>query len=208
MDAASPGALATAAPSADRAAKFAHWLTPVRIALILWTAMSLIVIAVQWQAIVALDLSDTDDAMRMVQVRDLLAGQSWWDLTQYRVNPAGGGVLMHWSRIVDIPLALGILILEPFLGQAMAERVVMTLWPPMLGAALCAACALGYRNLSDWRIAYVAPLFLIMAGFIVVQFRPLRVDHHGWQILLAMLIMGQALRPANWRAGLWVSNCL
>ena len=206
MDAASPGAhgaLATAAPSADRAAKFAHWLTPVRIALILWTAMSLIAIAVQWQAIVALDLSDTDDAMRMVQVRDLLAGQSWWDLTQYRVNPAGGGVLMHWSRIVDIPLALGILILEPFLGQAMAERAVMTLWPPMLGAALCAACALGYRNLSDWRIAYVAPLFLIMAGFIVVQFRPLRVDHHGWQILLAMLIMGQALRPANWRAGLW-----
>ena len=73
----------------------------------------------------------------------------------------------------------------------------------MLGAALCAACALGYRNLSDWRIAYVAPLFLIMAGFIVMQFRPLRVDHHGWQILLAMLIMAQALRPASWRAGLW-----
>ena len=137
------------------------------------------------------------------QVRDLLAGQSWWDLKQYRVNPAGGGVLMHWSRIVDAPLALGIFVLEPLFGQAMAERIVMTLWPPMLGAALCAACALGYRNLSDWRIAYVAPLFLIMAGYILIQFRPLRVDHHGWQILLAMLIMAQALRPASWRAGLW-----
>jgi hypothetical protein len=179
------------------------WLTPVRIALILWAAMSLIAIVVNWQAIGAIDLSDTDDAMRMAQVRDLLAGQGWWDLTQYRVNPAGGGVLMHWSRIVDAPLALGILVLEPLFGQATAERVVMTLWPPMLGAALCAACALGYRNLSDWRIAYVAPLFLIMAGFIVIQFRPLRVDHHGWQILLAMMIMAQALRPASWRAGLW-----
>jgi hypothetical protein len=179
------------------------WFTPLRIALILWTMMSLIAVVAQWQAIVSLDLSDTDDAMRMAQVRDLLAGQSWWDLRQYRVNPAGGGVLMHWSRIVDAPLALGILILEPLFGQVMAERIVMTLWPPMLGGVLAAACALGYRNLSDWRIAYVAPLFLIMAAFIVTQFRPLRVDHHGWQILLAMLIMAQALRPATWRAGLW-----
>lgn len=179
------------------------WFTPVRIALILWAAMSLIAMIVNWQAIGALDLSDTDDAMRMAQVRDLLAGQSWWDLKQYRVNPAGGGVLMHWSRIVDAPLAAGLLVLEPLFGQDMAERIVMTLWPPMLGAALCAACALGYRNLSDWRIAYIVPLFLIMAGFIVMQFRPLRVDHHGWQILLAMLLMAQALRPASWRAGLW-----
>ncbi len=179
------------------------WFTPLRIALLIWSAMSLIAIMANWPAIVALDLSDTDDAMRMAQVRDLLAGQSWWDLSQYRVNPAGGGVLMHWSRIVDAPLAAGILLLKPLFGQAMAERIVMTLWPPLLGAVLSAACVLGYRGLSDRRIAYVVPLFLIMSGFIVMQFRPLRVDHHGWQILFAMLIMAQALRPATWRAGAW-----
>ena len=179
------------------------WFTPVRIALIIWGAMSLVAIIAKWQAIGALDLSDTDDAMRMAQVRDLLAGQGWWDLSQYRVNPAGGGVLMHWSRIVDAPLAAGILLLKPLFGQAMAERIVMTLWPPLLGAALSIACALGYRGLSDRRIAYAVPLFLIMSGYILVQFRPLRVDHHGWQIFLAMLIMAQALRPATWQAGLF-----
>ena len=178
------------------------WFTPARIALIVWGLMSLIAIAAKWQAIGALDLSDTDDAMRMAQVRDLLAGQGWWDLAQYRVNPAGGGVLMHWSRLVDAPLAAGILLLKPLFGQAMAERIVMALWPPLLGAALSVACALGYRNLSDRRIVYVVPLFLIMSGYILVQFRPLRVDHHGWQIFLAMLVMAQALRPASWRAGL------
>ncbi len=178
------------------------WFTPVRIALIIWGLMSLVAIVANWHAIGALNLSDTDDAMRMAQVRDLLAGQSWWDPSQYRVNPAGGGVLMHWSRLVDAPLAAGILLLKPLFGQAMAERIVMTLWPPMLGAALSVACVLGYRNLSDRRIAYVVPLFLIMSGYILVQFRPLRVDHHGWQIFLAMLIMVQALRPATWRAGL------
>jgi hypothetical protein len=179
-----------------------QWFTPVRIALLIWGAMSLIAIVANWPAIVGLNLSDTDDAMRMAQVRDLLAGQGWWDLTQYRVNPAGSGVLMHWSRIVDAPIAAGIWLLKPLFGQAMAERIIMVIWPPMLGAALSVACVRGYRGLSDRRIAYVVPLFLIMSGYIVVQFRPLRVDHHGWQIFLAMLIMAQALRPATWRAGL------
>ena len=190
------------APRAPEGFAVAAWLTPVRIALIVWGVMSLITIVARWRAIGVIDLSDTDDAMRMAQVRDLLAGQSWWDLAQYRVNPAGGGVLMHWSRIVDAPLAAGILLLKPLFGQAMAERIVMALWPPMLGAALSVACALGYRGLSDRRIAYVAPLFLIMSAYIVAQFRPLRIDHHGWQIFRAMLIMAQALRPASWRAGL------
>lgn len=193
--------------SGARAFDLHPWFTPVRIALLVWAAMSLIAIAVQWHAIGALDLSDTDDAMRMAQVRDLIAGQGWWDPTQYRVNPAGGGVLMHWSRIVDAPIAAGILLLKPFVGPAMAERIVMALWPPLLGAALSVACILGYRNLSDRRIAYAVPLFLILSAFVVAQFRPLRVDHHGWQIFFAMLVMGQALRPATWSAGLIGGFC-
>lgn len=192
---------------ATKGTGFRKMLEPGWIALIVWGVLSLMAIIALWPAIGALDLADTDDAMRMAQVRDLLAGQGWWDLSQYRVNPAGGGVLMHWSRIVDAPLAAGILLLQPLFGQAMAERVVMTLWPPMLGAALSVACALGYRNLSDRRIAYVVPLFLVLSGFIVMQFRPLRVDHHGWQILLAMLVMWQAIRPATWQAGLIGGLC-
>lgn len=201
------GAVSDASAAADAGGSaFAGWLTPVKLGLILWAALSVAAIVAGWQAIMTLDLFDTDDAMRMAQVRDLLAGQSWWDLTQYRLNPAGGGVTMHWSRIVDAPLAAGILLLQPLVGQAMAERIVMTLWPPLLGAALAAACATGYRSLPERRIAWVAPLFLILCGYIVFQFRPLRVDHHGWQILLAMLIMGQALRPATWRTGLWAGT--
>jgi len=33
---------------------------------------------------------DTDDAMRAVQVRDLLAGQSWFDMTSWRLDPPNG----------------------------------------------------------------------------------------------------------------------
>ena len=48
---------------------------------------------------------DTDDAMRAVQLRDWMAGQGWFDLTATRLDPPAG-VFMHWSRVVDVPLAI------------------------------------------------------------------------------------------------------
>ncbi|MBB5704811.1 hypothetical protein [Sphingopyxis panaciterrulae] len=187
----------------DRTAmSFEAWWTPVRVALIVWFIVHVVIFVSQWPAIAALRLADTDDAMRMAQVRDLLAGQGWWDLTQYRVNPADGGVLMHWSRIVDAPIAGGILLLRPLFGQPLAEQMVMAIWPPLHLGALLIAVALGYRHLPDRRIAFAAPLYILFCGYIMVQFRPLRVDHHGWQIFLAMLILWQALRPASRGAGL------
>lgn len=47
-------------------------------------------------------LPDTDDAMRLVQIRDLLAGQGWFDMSQHRLMPPNGAG-MHWSRLVDAP---------------------------------------------------------------------------------------------------------
>src|SRR5690606_28265498 len=57
---------------------------------------------------------DNDDIMRLVQVRDLLAGQGWFDLMQYRLG-LEGGILMHWSRLVDLPIAALIRIAALFL---------------------------------------------------------------------------------------------
>src|SRR5690349_7387974 len=54
------------------------------------------------------DAMSTDDAMRLVEVRDLLAGQSWFDLVQHRLDPPAGSP-MHWSRLIDAPLAAMIL---------------------------------------------------------------------------------------------------
>ena len=40
-------------------------------------------------------LRGTDDMVRMVMVRDLLAGQGWFDLMQRRLG-VEPGTLMHW----------------------------------------------------------------------------------------------------------------
>jgi hypothetical protein len=47
---------------------------------------------------------DTDDAMRMVVVRDFLNGQNWYDLVQHRLNTPFGAEI-QWSRLIDAPLA-------------------------------------------------------------------------------------------------------
>ena len=47
---------------------------------------------------------DNDSLLRLVEVRDLIGGQGWFDLHQYRMGPEGGFV-MHWSRLVDAPIA-------------------------------------------------------------------------------------------------------
>ena len=58
----------------------------------------------KWLDIRYFGLGDTDDNMRMMQVRALLHGQGWFDLRQYRLNPPFGANI-HWSRLVDLPIA-------------------------------------------------------------------------------------------------------
>src|SRR5260370_17505466 len=74
------------------------------------------------------DAMSTDDAMRLVEVRDLIAGQAWFDLAQHRLDPPG--VSMHWSPVVDSPLAALILPPRPLACAAPAAAAPLTPWPP------------------------------------------------------------------------------
>ena len=69
-----------------------------------WGLAALILLAVRWHAIATHNFADVDDQLRLVEVRDWLNGQSFYDVTQYRMNQPWGAP-MHWSRLVDMPLA-------------------------------------------------------------------------------------------------------
>ena len=43
---------------------------------------------------------DNDSLLRLVEVRDLIAGQGWFDLHQYRMG-LPDEFSMHWSRLVE-----------------------------------------------------------------------------------------------------------
>lgn len=143
----------------------------------LWLAVSAIQLASQWAAIRALALPDADDVLRMVQVRDLLAGQGFFDLHQYRIAPPEG-VLMHWSRLVDLPLWA--------IASLLGERAALVLVPLLtLGAALLLVMRLAARRV-DLALAAPAGAVLALLTPVTAQLQPLRIDHHGWQIVAAL----------------------
>ena len=143
----------------------------------------------KWASIRGFALGDTDDNMRMMQVRGLLHGQGWYDLRQHRLNPPIGANI-HWSRLVDLPIAGLILGLRPLLGGPAAERWAVAIAPLLPYLLMLVSLALATRRLVDRRAYPVAILTLFFAGSTNGMFMPLRIDHHGWQLALLALSMG------------------
>jgi len=169
-----------------------------------WLGVSAIFVATRWPMIEVMQLADPDDSLRLVQVRDLLAGQAFWDLHQYRIDPPAG-VAMHWSRLVDLPLAGLLLLLKPLLGEMVAERVTLVLVPLLtLGCVMLLAARLALR-LVDRQLVWFALTLIALASPLIAQVQPLRIDHHGWQIVAALAALNGMFARSAWRAG-WISG--
>lgn len=148
-----------------------------------------------------LGFRDPDDAMRLAQVRDWIGGQRWFDVTQYRVYPPAGGP-MHWSRIVDLPIAALIFLFRPFLGVASAEILACALTPLLLLGSLTFALYRATGRIGGTVVALVSIALLFTTPSILVQFTPLRIDHHGWQILMAAVALAGLFDPRPARGGM------
>ena len=177
---------------------FRHWKL---ILLLSWLAYAAVAIWNKWILIEAFALPDTDDNLRMAQVRAWLGGQGWYDLVQHRFDPAHGGANIHWSRFVDLPLAGIILAMKPLLGGANAERVAVALAPLLPLIPLMFALALTMKRLVSVK-AWPLPIIGLLCAYSTMgMFGPLRIDHHGWQLaLLAVAIAGMA-DPKRARGG-------
>jgi hypothetical protein len=168
-----------------------------------WLIIALCCIALTLFAVVFGSNRDVDDTLRLLQVRDWLAGQSWFDLHQDRVAPPEG-VPMHWSRLVDLPLAGVILAARPFVSAAQAEAAALLLVPLLTLA--CAAALIyraAWRLFADRSVAALAALLGGTAAPLFGQVTPGRIDHHGWQIVLALVALN-GLLAAGARKGGWL----
>jgi len=162
--------------------------------LIVWAAFSTWLLYTKWGAIHWFALGDTDDNMRMSQVRALLAGQGWFDLRQYKLDPPNG-FNIHWSRLVDLPIAGLILATKPFFGGVIAEKIAVAGAPLLaLGAALY-CLMLAARRLIHENAWPVTVAIIACAQSALLMWSPLRIDHHGWQLsFLILMIAGSADR--------------
>ncbi|WP_256926777.1 AcrB/AcrD/AcrF family protein [Sphingomonas sp. TZW2008] len=177
-----------------------HWI---RLTLIAWIVVAIFYVWQRWSAIHWLSLGDTDDNMRLMQVRALLGGQGWYDLRNYRLNPPGGFDI-HWSRIVDLPIAALILLLRPFVGNAEAEKLACGIAPLIPLAATLLGIGATVRRLvapTAWPLAIV---FMMGSTVALLMFMPDRIDHHGWQLAMLSLTVAGLCDPRGPRGGAMV----
>ncbi|WP_308515301.1 AcrB/AcrD/AcrF family protein [Sphingomonas flavescens] len=167
---------------------------------LVWLGFSIWFIADKWQQIRWFGLGDTDDNMRIMQVRAWMHGQGWYDLRNYRLNPPFGANI-HWSRLVDLPIAGLIFGLRPFLGGAGAERWAVAIAPLLPYLVLLFALALTARRLLGHTAYLIAFLALFFAGSTNGMFMPERIDHHGWQLALLAISIAGIADPKKVRGG-------
>ena len=143
---------------------------------------------------------DNDDAMRLVEVRDFLGGQGWFDMMQYRLG-LDGGTLMHWSRFIDLPIAGLILFFRLFLSPEGAEAAALTVWPLMLILPLMA-----FMGLAGRRVAGVEGMHfsLILTSLFILtsrRFAPGSIDHDNVQLglvaLAVAMLADESYKPRN-----------
>lgn len=151
-----------------------------------WALVAVLLLVTHWAAIANRRFPDPDDMLRLVQLRDLIGGQGWFDLTQHRLDAPHGGVPMHWSRLVDLPLLLVAGMVTPLAGAEVAEFTALIAVPLLtLYCAMLLAARLAWR-MVDLEAAALAALVMALSAPLLVQFAPLRIDHHGWQVVCAL----------------------
>ncbi|MEM8537647.1 MAG: hypothetical protein AAGF56_07275, partial [Pseudomonadota bacterium] len=144
-----------------------------------------------------LAILDNDTVMRLVMIRDWLAGQDWFDTRAYRLVPPDG-VLMHWSRYIDAAIGGLIVALSTFLAPDVAQTAAMVIWPTLLSVLLLGVIGFATRHLLGAEAACFALLCALIWPFTSdFYFLPGRIDHHNLQILLIVVITFAIVWPAR-----------
>ena len=176
-------------------AKHWRWLV-----LLYWIGACAWFLYSRWRGIMLFQLNDTDDNLRLAQVRAWMHGQAWFDLRQYRFDPPEGANI-HWSRIVDLPLAALIAVGRWFTSGPNAERFAVAVAPLLPFLPLSIGVALIARRLIAPAAFPLALAALFFAGSANGMFMPTRIDHHGWQLACLALAVAGLADPQRRRGG-------
>lgn len=153
-------------------------------------AMAIAAALVAWHAVSGFPTladggGDNDSLMRLVRIRDMLAGQGWFDPMQYRMG-LDGGLAMHWSRLVDLPIAVLIVLF--------GEPAALVIWPAALFAAAMFFLLRAARNIGEEAVALPAAVIGGFALYYINVFVPGALDHHNVQLVLALAMLVMLLR--------------
>jgi hypothetical protein len=178
-----------------------------------WALGALLLCLGSGAAALSQSFGEPDNAMRLVRVRDMLAGQGWFDSVQHRLNPPEG-TPMHWAQWIDALLAGPIALLKPMIGQPAAEIVMAFVWPLgllavfmrlVVGVAGEIGTQDGLRREAQWAGAIIAAL----AFPATEKFAPGSYDHHNIELVLGMAAVWGLIRMREHpRSAMWAGAAL
>ncbi|MBP0466958.1 hypothetical protein J5Y09_23725 [Roseomonas sp. PWR1] len=140
-------------------------------------------------------LADPDAYLRLIRILDLREGAGWFDDVTPRLN-APDGLLVQWTRPVDLLILLPALLLEALAGLSPRQALIVSgiVLSPVLHAGAVVAAAWAARAIwpgsAPWHalvLAAGAPAAVTYSGFG-------RADHHALILLAITLAIGAALR--------------
>lgn len=145
---------------------------------------------------------DNDSLLRLVQIRALLDGQGWFDLQQYRMGLEGGFPL-HWSRLIDLPIAVLILTGGAFgLSESAAEAFALTAWPTLLFVAALFLIVDTVRRMGNGAAVLPALVIGTAALLFTGEFEPGAIDHHNAQLVLVLAMLNRLVAGSGFGNGL------
>ena len=175
----------------------------IRLTLLAWACVAVFYVWNDWNYVRWLSLGDTDDNMRLMQVRAWLGGQGWYDLRNYRLNPPTGFDI-HWSRLVDLPIAALILFFRLFTTNAWAERLACGIAPLIPLSITMVGLGATVRRLVHPLAWPLGVVFLLSTSVTMLMYLPERIDHHGWQLAMLSVTVAGLCDPKQGRGGLLV----
>ena len=187
---------------------FARWLVGAR-----WVWITILIAAVATRHFagpagypLAPTFGDTDDAVRLLQIREFLANGDWFDTLIPSVG-APEGLNSHWSRLIDVAVAGLMLFAGLFTDRATAEIVAQIMWPLLLLGLLARFLAAEAERRAGPFAAIALLAMLLASPTALSQFLPGRIDHHNVQIMGAVMTVFMLTRALNapaygWAAGL------
>lgn len=137
-----------------------------------------------------------DSRMRLVSVRDWLAGQGWFNMTTPRVLPPDG-LSLHWSRYVDLGVGGVVAALGFVAPPQRAEALALIVWPALVFMAFTALVAGFTLRRFGRSAAAIAVLTILLWRLNWNYFGPAQLDHHGPQILLLTIVIVSLVGPVT-----------
>ncbi|MFA0442272.1 hypothetical protein AB4560_20380, partial [Vibrio sp. 10N.222.51.C12] len=161
--------------------------------IVVWLTVSFISFTNEHSSILIGALGDSDNYMRLYQVLSFLEEPQLRQSPLERFNPEDGRIL-HWSRLVDLPIAGVLWLSNHLMNQNLSIAVTVFIVPSFYFLLLICSISQLTKSLFGVNVAYLS---VMCAPFSIAyaKFAPGYIDHHNLQLILFALFLGRL--PVN-----------